>query len=112
MAGTKILVVGNHDRPPSAMAALGFALVLREGVLNIGGRTCRVNHFPYASHSQSFGEDKFKELRPRKVPGEILLHGHTHSKSRVNGNQINLGVDAWDYGPASYGQVDALVRGI
>lgn len=112
MAGTKLLVVGNHDKSPTAMAEMGFSLVLREGVLNIAGRTCRVNHFPYAPDPKYERPDRFKELRPRRVPGEILLHGHTHSKNRVNGNQINLSIDAWEYGPASFGQIDALVRGI
>jgi calcineurin-like phosphoesterase family protein len=109
MNGTKILLVGNHDGSMPAMANLGFALVLQEAVLNIRGVTCRVNHYPYEAIPVYEKPDKFAALRPRKHPGEILIHGHNHAKGPVNGNQINVGVDAWDFGPAMYYEVADLV---
>lgn len=112
MAGRKILVVGNHDGPEAQMAELGFDMVLRESVMHIAGKTCRLNHFPYGADPIYEKSDKFKALRPKKRPGEILLHGHTHSKQKVQDRQINLGVDAWNYMPALYTEVQALVRGI
>lgn len=112
MAGRKILVVGNHDGTDAQMAAIGFHLTLRECVMNIGGKTCRLNHFPYGADPQYEKPDKFKALRPRKRPGEILLHGHTHSHTRVRDRQINLSTDAWGYGPALYTEVAALVSTI
>lgn len=112
MAGTKILLLGNHDGSSERMAKLGFDLVLHEAIMHIGGRICRLNHFPYAAHSEYEKPDKFKELRPLRAPGEILLHGHSHNKlaTRVRENQIDLGVDAWGYKPALYKEVEALVR--
>lgn len=112
MAGTKILLLGNHDRSDWEMADLGFTLVLREAVMRIAGRTCRLNHFPYSPDTVYEKPDKFKELRPLRVPGEILLHGHSHNKpaTRVRENQIDVGVDAWRYRPALYSEVENLVR--
>jgi calcineurin-like phosphoesterase family protein len=113
--GHKILVRGNHDKSAAVMAEWGFDLVLTEAVLHIAGRTCRVSHFPYddIEHSREGGDaarrDKYKELRPNRVKGEVLIHGHTHSKQRRLGNCIHVGVDAWDYRPASLAEVEALV---
>jgi calcineurin-like phosphoesterase family protein len=109
MNGTKILIVGNHDNSMPAMARLGFALVFSEAVLNIRGVTCRVNHYPYKPTPVYEKPDKFAALRPRKYPGEILIHGHNHVKTPVHGSQINVGVDAWDYGPALFHEVADLV---
>lgn len=111
MAGYKILVLGNHDGTGPQMAALGFHLALHECVMNIAGKTCRLNHFPYAADPQYEKPDRFKALRPRKHSGEILLHGHTHSHTRRRDNQINLSCDAWGYAPALYTEVAALVSG-
>ena len=113
MAGNKLLIVGNHDQGGPAMAALGFTLVMFEAVMHIGGVACRLNHYPYETDRDPLHEnpDKFKARRPRRHPGEILLHGHSHGKNKVTGPQsINVGVDAWDYGPAPYAHVSALVR--
>jgi len=57
--GTKILIIGNHDRSMAAMAKLGFALVLQEAVIDIGGVTCRVNHYPYKPEPTFEKPDKF-----------------------------------------------------
>lgn len=109
MAGHKILVVGNHDGTEAQMTALGFDMALRECVMTIAGKTCRLNHFPYGADPQYEKPDKFKALRPKKRPGEILLHGHTHSRNKVNGNQVNLSCDAWDYRPVLYDEVKLIV---
>jgi len=109
MAGTKLLLVGNHDNSMPAMARMGFALVLQEAVLEIRGVICRVNHYPYKPTPIYEKPDKFAHLRPRKQPGEILIHGHNHTKTPVNGNQINVGVDAWGYGPVYFHEVADLV---
>jgi calcineurin-like phosphoesterase family protein len=112
LAGMKILIVGNHDGTDAQMAALGFHLTMREGVMNIAGKPCRLNHFPYGADEKYEKPDKFKALRPKRRPGEILLHGHTHSHKRVRGREINLSCDAWSYSPAPYAEVESLVRSI
>jgi calcineurin-like phosphoesterase family protein len=113
--GNKILVKGNHDRSHGAMAELGFALVLDECILHIAGRTCRVSHYPYGDLEggrpvDAVRKDKFKALRPKRVKGEVLIHGHTHDKRKRQGNAIHVGVDAWDYRPATMAEVEALIE--
>ena len=112
MAGTKILILGNHDRPPADMAALGFALVLEEAVMHIANRACRLSHYPYKSGSAEKPDAHAAKRPRRRGTGEILLHGHSHSKRKVIGDCIDLGVDAWNYEPALYDEVAQLVRGI
>jgi calcineurin-like phosphoesterase family protein len=108
MNGRKILVIGNHDQSESAMAALGFDLAMREAVLSINGVVCRVSHYPYNGTPGIL--DKYKNRRPHKNPGEILLHGHNHSFEKVTSTRsINIGVDAWNFSPALYEDVANLV---
>jgi calcineurin-like phosphoesterase family protein len=106
MNGYKILILGNHDQSGVVMASIGFEMVLREAVLNINGIICRASHYSY----ETYPTDKYAGMRPPKKPGEILLHGHNHSTTKITSNQsINVGVDAWDYGPALYSDVSKLV---
>jgi calcineurin-like phosphoesterase family protein len=118
LPGRKILVRGNHDRSASRMAAAGFDFVTEELRMHIAGRPVRLRHFPYAGESSAEEDasrdhdwaDKFKSLRPPRVQGEVLLHGHTHKPQRRSGNMVHVGVDAWGYAPASYEEIEALVE--
>ena len=113
MNGGKILIMGNHDRNSGALAQDGFDMVITECVLQIEGVTVRCSHYPYAESSGVDGNglrSRYLDRRPKKVKGEVLLHGHTHSPRRRNGNMIHVGVDAWDYYPALYSEVAAIVR--
>ena len=115
MAGNKILIVGNHDQGDTTMAAMGFTLVMSEAVMSISGVPCRLNHYPYYKERDIDNEtpDRFKHKRPRRQAGEILLHGHNHTKSKITGPaSVNVGVDAWNFGPAPYEEVVKLVRGL
>jgi len=124
--GYKVLVVGNHDRiflgnkPAYVQRFLPLyenvfddimeygteRIFLRAGLESEG---VLVSHFPYdGDHSD---EDRFKEHRPVDA-GETLLHGHTHSPTRVSRSrmgtlQLHVGVDAWGYTPVS---ADKLLR--
>lgn len=111
MNGRKILIRGNHDKASGYMAKLGFDLVMDELVLHIGNRTCRVSHYPYAGTSYIRGkkDERYLDRRPQRQKGEVLIHGHTHSGKQRDGNMIHVGVDAWDYRPASFAEVAALV---
>jgi calcineurin-like phosphoesterase family protein len=111
MNGTKILILGNHDRSRSSMSKLGFSLVLKEAVMHIGGRTVRLSHYPYAgSAGRGKGkDDRYINRRPVRKKGEVLIHGHTHTNRKVYENQIHVGVDAWDYRPVSYKEVESLI---
>jgi len=92
--GTKILVKGNHDKSKTAMCEIGFTAVADELTLSIAGRKVIARHVP------------------QYIKGAVTLHGHTHSKERRNNNRIHVGVDAWDYRPAMYEEVEELVKEI
>lgn len=118
--GIKLLILGNHDRSAKRMAELGF-IVLEGGViLSMAGRAVRVSHYPYWSgpedrHGRGIDltEERIEAMKkshPVRRPGEALLHGHIHGRTRRRDNAINLSADAWGYAPVSWGQVENLVR--
>jgi len=113
LPGRKILCLGNHDRSAAAMARMGFDLVTDAVTLNIAGRTVRANHYPYVGTSSREVDTERSELPwPTRRQEEALLHGHTHSQKRRDGNMIHVGVDAWDYRPASSPEIEELVRSV
>ena len=117
--GKRGLVMGNHDGNHARALRLGFSFVADELFLKIHERVCRVKHYPYALDAKvkkklvaagEYFDDRYEDRRPPRVPGEVLIHGHTHSAKRRDGNQIHVGVDAWDYAPVRFEEVLALVK--
>jgi calcineurin-like phosphoesterase family protein len=117
--GAKHLVVGNHDRPfdpdPRRRAewtarylAAGFRSVTNGTVgYSLGGRhPVLIGHFPYSGDSH--GEDRYAEQRPFDT-GLPIVHGHVHTGWRLQGRQLNVGVDACDYAPISEDDVIATL---
>lgn len=118
--GTKLLLMGNHDKSAKWMAELGFIVLEGEVILSIAGRKVRVSHYPYWTGPEDrHGRGRWltegqveeaKKRHPVRRPGEVLLHGHIHGRTRRRDNAINLSADAWGYAPVSWGQVENLVR--
>ena len=109
--GVKDLIVGNHDRPfdphPQRRAewtarylAAGFRSVTHGTVgFRLAGRhPVLLGHFPYAGDSH--GEDRYVDQRPYDA-GLPILHGHVHDTWRLNGRQLNVGVDVNGFAPVS-----------
>lgn len=106
LAGIKHLIWGNHDRPHPGVnqgekqaewikvyADAGWNTQRQDGFYNFpNGLTALLNHFPYEGDSE--GEDRYPGFRPEDT-GFPLIHGHIHDLWRVNGRQINVGLDAW-----------------
>ena len=119
--GRLVLVPGNHDRcfagNPNWQAWIdryldaGFAEV-RHGPLEIDlrGQTVTVSHFPYTGESRPERPDRHAQHRPEDR-GQVLLHGHVHSAWKVNGRQINVGIDVWDHRPVAEAVVANLAAG-
>jgi calcineurin-like phosphoesterase family protein len=122
MNGRLCLLCGNHDRPVSARTAAkrehwvqryraegGFYEVITENSITItlpSGIEVLASHYPYAGDSSS--TERFADRRPIDQ-GSWLIHGHVHHKWQVNGRQINVGVDVWNYEPVPCEVIDALV---
>ncbi|RLB39099.1 MAG: hypothetical protein DRH30_10450 [Deltaproteobacteria bacterium] len=113
MNGSKLLVRGNHDGTKPKMASIGFDIVVDELELRIGGRHALVSHYPYDNSKRlhSGPEDPYEDRYPVRVKGRALIHGHDHSPSKGHSLSAHVGVDAWDYGPAMWGEVEAVLRG-
>lgn len=122
--GRKYLIPGNHDRVSSLydgtdrqktkwsrMYEEAGVIVAREYhtmSLRVADRVRRITlcHFPYEGDSQDV--DRHSGARPLDM-GLWLLHGHTHSKERVRGKQLHVGVDAWDFTPVPIFTVCELI---
>lgn len=118
--GRKSLVVGNHDRMFGTRREsdyrrwvdrytheAGFADVLGNVSSHVGGVSVQVSHFPHEGDSHD--ADRFEEARPAD-DGRWLLHGHVHEKWKVNGRQINVGVDVWDFAPVAERELELIMR--
>lgn len=117
--GKKILVRGNHDGSISRMLKLGFDIVCENIFVWICGKSVRISHYPYWDSQsdkrqiEELGQDRIEQLKqkyPQRRKGEILIHGHIHGGRRFFQNMINVGVDAWNYRPVRWSEVENEVR--
>lgn len=107
--GKKFLVLGNHDAAPHKMASMGFEVVSHTLFFEMCGRKIIANHYDQWKY-RSRWDDRYEDRRILLNEGEILFHGHTHQLSKVNMNQVHLGVDAWNFAPAMREEVEQLVK--
>lgn len=125
LTGNKLLVPGNHDRVFSAYRKggprpqdvqiykdAGFT-ILPERIRVLRGESHPYEeayllcHFPYAGDSHE--NDRYVEHRPPDK-GNWLIHGHVHERWQVNGRQINVGVDVWDFAPVPITKIREIVK--
>lgn len=115
--GTKVLIRGNHDFKTSIMINAGFAVVCDYMVMKICNLTVRIKHYPYRYYDSVWQKwyQKVMRISPKKIKywdhrlendGTYLIHGHTHSTEKFNGNQIHVGCDAWDCAPVSIKEIE------
>jgi calcineurin-like phosphoesterase family protein len=118
LPGRKHLVPGNHDRcwpghrqvrpaDRRMYERVGFEIHDEVVSLEVAGREVLACHFPVTGDSHD--RDRFSAHRPRLPDGTWLLHGHVHQKWRVEGRQVNVGVDVWDYRPVAEAQLETLL---
>jgi calcineurin-like phosphoesterase family protein len=115
LPGIKHLISGNHDSchpmhrdshkwQPKYLAA--FASVQPFARRRIDGTEILLSHFPY---SKDRHEVRYTQWRLRDE-GLWLLHGHTHAADqRLEGREIHVGVDAWDFTPVPIHTIAALM---
>lgn len=124
--GIKALVLGNHDRSAATMFSIGFSFVADEMFMKMANRRVRVKHYPYwmepavgtpilDRHGRPMKPEiiaNSRKVAPPRVPGEVLLHGHTHNRKRRRDNMVHIGVDAWGFRPATWAEVEEEVAKI
>ncbi len=123
LPGRKALILGNHDRPfmertrerraqfRAAYEDAGFR-VLEDLVVpdRIGGHEVLLSHYPYEGDSIE-GEERHMDVRAVDQ-GLPIVHGHVHERWRIQGRQINVGVDVNDFTPVSEEQLAGWLDGL
>lgn len=112
--GEKILIKGNHDKGSiGTHIQRGFKEVHTSLIIQIANESVQLCHYPYAPPKEVILEKNlkpewFKRNPPRKK--QWLLHGHVHSKVRYQHEfQIDVGVDAWNFYPASIDEIEEII---
>lgn len=116
--GTKYLVAGNHDscHPMHSQAHKWqrvylevFETVQQSAVRKVHGHRVKLSHFPFRGGGDHTAVQRYPEWR-FPDDGGYLLHGHTHSREVMNGNQIHIGVDAHEFKPVSLNDIEDIIR--
>jgi len=92
LPGQKFLIRGNHDKGTTThYLNAGFLLVIDEIVARLDGVETIISHYP------------------PKDPNQSRVHGHTHFAGKLTNKAVHVGVDAWNYYPASGVEVQRLL---
>ncbi|WP_242148354.1 metallophosphoesterase family protein [Sphingomonas sp. BAUL-RG-20F-R05-02] len=89
--GRKHLLRGNND-PDATLAAVGWASVGDYAEIELGGRKLVLCHYPFRSWN---GQHR----------GSLNLHGHSHGRLKPMPRQYDVGVDVYEYTPATLAAV-------
>ena len=108
--GRKELLRGNHDKcwTDTKFVKCGFEKVHRESFVDVIEEfSVRYSHYPYVGATSDV---RYLDRRLLREEGVTLIHGHTHSKEKFSLQAVHVGVDAWDYAPASKTEVLELLK--
>lgn len=125
--GTKVLILGNHDRKMNASYFLGFDVVLNEATMYIQGERVTMTHCPlrgvYRENTAGMkgameGENWHGEHKQLQFSienqGQFHLHGHIHSPNggksqKILGRQFDVGMPANKYRPVSISEIESWI---
>lgn len=92
LAGSKHLVLGNHDGPETQRLAWASISVMKE--IKVDSDRLVLMHYALRTW-------------PGAARGAIHLYGHSHGRLPGNSRSTDVGVDCWDYRPVSLAQIKA-----
>jgi len=124
--GNHLLIVGNHDmiypyflktrgqkfidRMNKEYMAAGFSEIIhRELYLDTRIGYVRLCHFPTKNTYDNYHNDMHDANRPEDV-GILNICGHVHDNWLKRGNNINVGVDVWNFTPVLLDDIISLWR--
>lgn len=119
--GTKILIKGNHDKNKDVWYyRIGFDVVLENATIRLGQKMVNLSHYPYQKpwylrlwyhiKSRKYRNYKSRKYKNMVDDGRYLCHGHVHTNRKINGREIHIGLDAWDYKPVSATTILELIN--
>lgn len=127
LQGTKVLVLGNHDKGSNSMYKVGFDVVLNGAILYIAKEKVTLTHCPLLGvYREDTSEMKNSNLNENwhgetrhsqysvKDEGQFHLHGHIHSgpantKPHTQNRQFDVGLPANSYRPVSISTIESWI---
>lgn len=123
--GTKVCILGNHDKGATAMHRLGFDVVLQMASIEVAGKLLTMTHCPLRGvwredcsnmKGAAPGDNWHKEWKHGPLFsledfGQYHLHGHTHKgpEERILDRQFDVGVRANNYRPVSISVIESWI---
>lgn len=125
--GTKVCVLGNHDKNMHAMYARGFDLVLNSATIYVANKRVTMSHCPMkgvyredvagmngAVPGAMWHGDHKQHAFTVADEGQFHLHGHIHSPNggkseRILDRQFDVGVVANKYRPVSMSEIESWI---
>lgn len=123
--GTKVLVVGNHDKPYQSNYNAGFDVVVNNLTLKIHNHMVTASHCPLKGLvREDMSEYSFKGVNwhgefknhnfTMENSGQFHLHGHIHSPNngkskKILGRQFDVGVPANKYRPVHISEIESWI---
>jgi calcineurin-like phosphoesterase family protein len=131
--GTKVLILGNHDKGGNSAYLNGFDVVMNGAALYIENERVTLSHCPLfgikredlshlPEHKRLVFENWHGESRENshkfsfKDEGQFHLHGHIHStpetkhKTKILDKQYDVGLPANNYRPVPIGVIESWIR--
>jgi calcineurin-like phosphoesterase family protein len=125
--GTKVIVLGNHDKPMNSMYNAGFDVVLYEATIYVQGERVTMTHCPLrglfrediegmrgvTEYANWHGEKKQIQFSIEDQ-GQFHLHGHIHSPNKgrsqkILKRQMDVGCVANKYRPVSISEIESWI---
>lgn len=126
--GTKVCILGNHDKNRIAMYSYGFDVVLNTASFYIGESEVTMSHCPLPGifredvsgmkgreNSTENWHGEYKNTKYMVTDrGQFHLHGHIHSrkengKKTIDGRQFDVGVPGNNYRPVSLSRIESWI---
>jgi calcineurin-like phosphoesterase family protein len=126
--GTKVLILGNHDKGINSMYSAGFDVVLYKAELQIAKKRVTLSHCPLRDIKREdtsgmrgsdgtepwHNHDKHKYKYSWPDEDQFHLHGHIHSPNggkskKVVDKQFDVGLPANNYKPVSISEIESFV---
>lgn len=93
--GNKIFIMGNHDRQKTSQ--LPWQSVHTYFELKLNGRFIVMCHYAFRAWNKSHH-------------GALNFFGHSHGTMPMNSQQIDVGVDCWNYTPVNLDQIEERIK--